>query len=107
LTQCLRRYRDTRNKFPHLANALKYATFFFDTIALIFRYVFSHKYNTEWESPFLYIWIIVRLVSTSYKIWWDLRMDWGFFDSDAGENRFLREVCIYSTKVKIKKSFFF
>lgn len=30
--QCLRRYRDTREKFPHLANALKYATSFFVVI---------------------------------------------------------------------------
>lgn len=27
--QCLRRYRDTKERFPHLANALKYATSFF------------------------------------------------------------------------------
>ena len=98
-SQCLRRYRDTRNKFPHLANALKYATFFFDTIALVLRYAFSKNYAVEWQSPFLYVWIVVRLISTSYKLWWDLKMDWGFFDKNAGENRFLREVCIYSSKV--------
>lgn len=27
--QCLRRYRDSREAFPHLANAAKYATTFF------------------------------------------------------------------------------
>ena len=97
--QCLRRYRDTKNKFPHLANALKYATFFFDTFALILRYSFSKRYNSEWENPYFYIWILVRCISTSYKLWWDLKMDWGFFDKNAGENRFLREVCIYSSKV--------
>lgn len=31
-SQCLRRYRDTREAFPHLANALKYATSFFVVI---------------------------------------------------------------------------
>lgn len=30
--QCLRRYRDTKEAFPHLANAAKYATSFFVVI---------------------------------------------------------------------------
>lgn len=30
--QCIRRYRDTRESFPHLANALKYSTSFFVVI---------------------------------------------------------------------------
>lgn len=101
-TQCLRRYRDTRNKFPHLANALKYATFFFDTIALSLRYGFSKRYNHhDWENPYFYLWVFVRIISTCYKLGWDLKMDWGFFDKNAGENKFLREVCIYSSKVSV------
>ena len=96
--QCLRRYRDTRNKFPHLANALKYFTTFIDTIALSVRYIFSSSYENEFNSPYLYVWIFVRLSSSAYKIWWDLKMDWGFFDKNAGDNKFLREVCIYSSK---------
>ena len=96
--QCFRRYRDTRHKFPHLANALKYATTFLDTIALCLRYKFSKFYETEWNSPYLYIWIVLRILSSSYKTWWDLKMDWGFFDKNAGDNKYLREVCIYSSK---------
>lgn len=30
--QCMRRYRDTKEAFPHLANATKYATSFFAVI---------------------------------------------------------------------------
>lgn len=30
--QCLRRYRDTKEAFPHIANAAKYATSFFVVI---------------------------------------------------------------------------
>ena len=26
-------------------------------------------------------------------------MDWGFFDKNAGENKYLREVIVYSSKV--------
>jgi hypothetical protein len=96
--QCLRRYRDTKNKFPHLANALKYSTTFIDTIALSIRYLFSKSYENEYYSPFLYLWIFIRVSSSSYKIWWDLKMDWGFFDKNAGDNKYLREVCIYSSK---------
>jgi xenotropic and polytropic retrovirus receptor 1 len=96
--QCLRRYRDTKNKFPHLANALKYSTTFIDTIALSIRYLFSKSYENEYYSPFLYLWIFIRVSSSSYRIWWDLKMDWGFFDKNAGDNKYLREVCIYSSK---------
>lgn len=31
--QCIRRYRDTGEKFPHLANAGKYSTTFFVVIS--------------------------------------------------------------------------
>jgi len=37
--QCIRRYRDTKESFPHLVNAAKYATSFFVVI-------FAHKYHT-------------------------------------------------------------
>lgn len=36
--QCIRRYRDTREAFPHLVNAAKYATSFF---VVIFSYKFQ------------------------------------------------------------------
>lgn len=36
--QCIRRYRDTREAFPHLVNAAKYATSFF---VVIFAYKFQ------------------------------------------------------------------
>lgn len=34
--QCLRRYRDTKEGFPHLVNAVKYATSFF---VVVFSYL--------------------------------------------------------------------
>lgn len=37
--QCLRRYRDTKEAFPHLANAAKYATSFF---VVIFTALLNH-----------------------------------------------------------------
>lgn len=39
--QCLRRYRDTREMFPHLVNAFKYSTTFFvvtfSSLTLLYR----------------------------------------------------------------------
>lgn len=97
--QCLRRYRDTTNVFPHLVNAGKYSTTFFDIGALSLKYHFSYMYNSDWENPFFYLWLIVKFFGTCYKLAWDYKMDWGFFDKNAGENKFLREVIVYSSKV--------
>ncbi len=96
--QCLRRYKDTTNAFPHLANAFKYATSFFVVATVLLKYNFSSMYSNDWENPFHYLWLIVNTGATIYKLWWDFKMDWGFFDKNAGENRFLRETIVYSSK---------
>jgi hypothetical protein len=99
--QCLRRFKDTANAFPHLANALKYSTTFFDIGTLALKYHFSdvQQYKTDWENPFFYLWLIVKIIGTCYKLVWDFKMDWGFFDPNAGDNKFLRETIVYSSKV--------
>lgn len=97
--QCLRRYRDTTNWFPHLVNAGKYATTFLDIGTLSLKYHFSYMYKSDWENPFFYLWLIAKFFGTIYKLAWDYKMDWGFFDKNAGENKFLREVIVYSSKV--------
>ena len=51
------------------------------------------------DNPFLYLWIIAAFVSTCYTFTWDIKMDWGLFDKNAGENRFLREEIVYASKV--------
>ena len=96
--QCLRCYKDTAHAFPHLANAAKYATAFFDIGAVALKYHFSSMYEYDWQNPFFYLWIIIKIGATIYKLWWDYKMDWGFFDKNAGENRFLRETIVYSSK---------
>lgn len=40
--QCLRRYRDTKERFPHLANAAKYSTTFF-----VLLFSFLHNANAS------------------------------------------------------------
>lgn len=96
--QCLRRYKDTAHAFPHLANAFKYATSFFSIGAVALKLHFSSMYESDWQNPFFYLWFIIQIGATCYKLWWDYKMDWGFFDKNAGENRFLRETIVYSSK---------
>jgi len=43
--QCLRRYRDTKETFPHLLNAVKYATSFFVVIFSYLHLINKSKYS--------------------------------------------------------------
>lgn len=54
-------------------------------------------YDTLSANPFFYLWVVSMIVSSCYTYTWDIRMDWGLFDANAGENRFLREEIVYSS----------
>uniref|UniRef100_A0A8C1V287 Xenotropic and polytropic retrovirus receptor 1a n=1 Tax=Cyprinus carpio TaxID=7962 RepID=A0A8C1V287_CYPCA len=97
--QCLRRYRDTKRAFPHLVNAGKYSTtFFVVTFAALYR---THKDQKHTDAEvFFYMLILSSVVSSLYTLIWDLKMDWGLFDRNAGENTFLREEIVYPHKVR-------
>lgn len=47
LAQCLRRYHDTREAFPHLVNAGKYSTTFFVVIFSTLRSMYKSTYPTS------------------------------------------------------------
>ncbi|CAF1331126.1 unnamed protein product [Adineta ricciae] len=97
--QCLRRYRDTKQKFPHLVNAGKYASGFFVMGTNAARRATAINYfDSPTSNPFLYIWIIASFIGATYKVIWDLKMDWGFFDKNAGENKFLRDQIVYPSR---------
>ena len=93
--QCIRRYRHTKEAFPHLVNAGKYSSTF-----LVVTFSTLHAvYSTRDEySPFFYCYLLSALFSSVYTYVWDIKMDWGFFAAGAGENRFLREEIVYSSK---------
>ncbi|KAM5148379.1 solute carrier family 53 member 1 [Mantella aurantiaca] len=95
--QCLRRYRDTKRAFPHLVNAGKYSTtFFMVTFAALYQ---THKVQNHSDAQvFFYLWIVSYVISSLYTLIWDLKMDWGLFDKNAGENTFLREEIVYPQK---------
>lgn len=62
-------------------------------------YIFSVEYINQWENPWLWLWLCSCLINSIYSYTWDLKMDWGLLDSNAGENRFLREEVVYSASV--------
>ncbi|KAK9687082.1 SPX domain [Popillia japonica] len=96
--QCLRRYRDTKEAFPHLVNAGKYSSTFFVVIFATLKNYYKGDYlEKPSENPFIYLWIGASIVSSCYAYTWDIKMDWGLFDKSAGENKFLREEIVYSS----------
>ncbi|CAF1189295.1 unnamed protein product [Rotaria sordida] len=102
LTQCLRRYYDTKLKFPHLVNAGKYSVSIIVAITNSLRRA-NIAFNQvdpkrPQNNPFVYPWIIAAFINSTYKLIWDVKMDWGLFHKNAGENRFLRDHIIYSSK---------
>lgn len=56
--------------------------------------------NHDDADVFFYLLIVFSTVSSLYTLIWDLKMDWGLFDRNAGENTFLREEIVYPQKVR-------
>lgn len=61
----------------------------------------EHGPDVIQQNAFFYMWVISCVVSTCYTYTWDIKMDWGLFDKNAGENKFLREEVVYAYKVKL------
>lgn len=102
--QCLRRYRDTREAFPHLVNAGKYSTTFLVVIFATLRSYHASEYESTWDNPYTTLWILSGILASTYAYIWDIKMDWGLFDNNSGENKFLREEVVYSSTVRIRSS---
>ncbi|KAK9877227.1 hypothetical protein WA026_016974 [Henosepilachna vigintioctopunctata] len=96
--QCLRRYHDSKEAFPHLVNAGKYATTFFAVLFATLKSVYASDYTNQTHNPYLIAWFIAQVISSSYAYAWDIRMDWGLLDTfSKGDNRYLREEIVYSS----------
>ncbi|XP_046733957.1 xenotropic and polytropic retrovirus receptor 1-like isoform X1 [Diprion similis] len=95
--QCLRRYWDTKEVFPHLANASKYATSFFVVIFSYLHLAYANRYQTTTQNPYFYLWVVASVVSSCFAYTWDVKLDWGLFEVRNGENKFLREEMVYSS----------
>lgn len=95
--QCWRRYYDTRKFFPHLVNAGKYFSSIMVTVLSTLATLLEAK--NDFTQPLHIAWVVCWFVSTLYSLTWDLRMDWGLFAKNAGENFLLREQIVYPHKV--------
>ncbi|KAL8856839.1 MAG: hypothetical protein Q9178_006556 [Gyalolechia marmorata] len=85
--QCLRRYYDTRNAFPHLVNFGKY-TF------TILCYMTLSLYRIDQTFRLKALFIACATVNAVYCSVWDLAMDWSLCNPYA-EHPFLRDVLGY------------
>ena len=65
------------------------------------------KSNSVQHDSFFKAWIVSAIVSTCYTFTWDIKMDWGLLDKKAGENKFLREEIVYSSKVRLHSQIVF
>ncbi|KAJ1948375.1 Signal transduction protein [Linderina pennispora] len=82
LLQCIRRYVDSGDAFPHLANGAKYSS----TILTVWL-ASAHRIHggTAWDS----MWVVSAIANSCFTSLWDLLMDWGLFESGS-KHRFLR-----------------
>jgi hypothetical protein len=70
--QCLRRYKDTGNAFPHLANCGKY------TCTILF-YMSLSLYRIDKTYQLRAFFIFCATINSVYCSLWDLIMDWSEF----------------------------
>lgn len=85
--QCLRRYMDTKKRFPNLANAFKYAMSQTVTLFGAFHPIYllhshetrHHKYVVSKDDINLFqeFWMGLFMASSLYSFSWDVLMDWG------------------------------
>ncbi|RMZ68291.1 SPX N-terminal [Pyrenophora seminiperda CCB06] len=83
LLQCLRRYKDTGNKFPHLLNGGKY-------IATIMFYATLSIYRMDNKPSTKAVWLLFATINGIYTSFWDIYYDWSLGDPHA-KHPFLRK----------------
>jgi hypothetical protein len=81
--QCIRRYWDTGNKFPHLLNCGKY-------FATIIYYMTLSIYRINKTGPNKAAFITFAVINAIYTSFWDIYYDWSLGDPRA-KHPFLRK----------------
>lgn len=81
--QCIRRYWDTGNKFPHLLNCGKY-------FATIIYYMTLSIYRINKSGPNKAAFITFAVINAVYTSFWDIYYDWSLGDPRA-KHPFLRK----------------
>ncbi|KAJ2404957.1 Signal transduction protein [Coemansia sp. RSA 1935] len=82
LLQCVRRWFDSGDAFPHLANGAKYSS----TIITIWLATTNQIVGGSVWKP---IWVASAILNSCFTSLWDLLMDWGLFE-ERSKHRFLR-----------------
>ncbi|KAI1821834.1 EXS-domain-containing protein [Xylaria intraflava] len=82
--QCIRRYRDTGNVFPHLVNCGKY-------VMTILSYVTLSLYRIDNTHSNLALFITFSTINGIYTSVWDLFMDFSLLQPDS-RHRLLRDI---------------
>ncbi len=85
--QCLRRYYDSRNWFPHLANCGKY-------LGNILYYMSLSLYRLNKTSELRAVFIVFAAINAIYCSLWDVAMDWSLGNPYA-KHPFLRDNLAY------------
>lgn len=101
--QCLRRFLDTGEWFPHFANLLKYliTTSYFFTLSVYRISTFRNPIIEEGiksTKPITSIFIFISIINSIYSSFWDIFMDWSLMQFNS-ENYFLRDILIYKRKI--------
>jgi hypothetical protein len=81
--QCIRRYWDTGNKFPHLLNCGKY-------MATILFYATLSIYRIDQKPSTKAVFITFATINSIYTSFWDIYYDWSLGDPHA-KHPFLRK----------------
>ncbi|KAI8964913.1 EXS-domain-containing protein [Daldinia sp. FL1419] len=84
LLQCIRRYHDTKNVFPHLVNGGKYGMTIMSSVTL-------SMYRMRATDSNLGLFVTFSIMNGIYTSIWDLFMDFSFFQPDT-RHRFLRDI---------------
>ncbi|XP_047983228.1 SPX and EXS domain-containing protein 5-like [Salvia hispanica] len=72
LFQCLRQYKDTREK-TSLLNALKYST----AVPVIFLSALKYHVSPEkWTNIYRSLWLSSSVLNSLYSFYWDITRDW-------------------------------
>ncbi|KXT04848.1 hypothetical protein AC578_3485 [Pseudocercospora eumusae] len=91
--QCIRRYRDTHQVFPHLVNCAKYGF-------TILQYMTLSLYRLDQNNGMRALFITMATLNGIYCSIWDIFMDWSLGDLYAPK-KFLRPTLAYRKKAWI------
>jgi len=74
--QCLVRYGQTQQRWPHLGNATKYFLAMLVTLFGALHPLYT-TFSSTWQ--FQAFWLSLFIISTLLSTWWDIHVDWGLF----------------------------